>query len=847
MKFNPILAAKRINNNYKDYIKSTFYIKDQDFRKEYIKEVDIYEFSKGPYLECVDAFEIGNSLSNLVNNNILSASFKKLFMYDQEQYERPLYLHQEKAIRTAIDDKNMIITTGTGSGKTECFLYPILNYLLNEESKNTLCPGVRVLLLYPMNALANDQMQRLRQILEKYPSITFGAYTGETKTSEHDARNNYYKLHDNREPLKNELISRKTMIENPPHILVTNYAMLEYLLLRPKENVFFDSIYSKYWKYIVLDEAHVYSGASGMEVSILMRRLLYRLSNNEKIRFILTSATLGDEKSNSKIIKFGNSLCADRIFENDSIIRAIRKPVSTSKEYSLNPLIYRKISDLIDNEELNEASLKKNILAAFDQYLGINIDYNKSDDIHKILFYVFSKDELYFQIRRYLFDGALTATELADKININLQYIIYFINIASFAQKNKAKLLDAKYHHFIKTLEGAYISFYPKKTLSLVPKKTIINDNQESQCYKLSVCQFCGTVYIEGQIRKGKLEQVSGLAPSYFMVIENDYIKLPISIGSKEIVKKKKNFKSNVLKLCTICGRVTPYNSKKCCDCPKEAEQLLYKVKNDSEDKLVHKCQFCETVSPRNSILRGFYLGQDASTAVVCESLYNELPKRKMKNYKPKVSCLFDTEDNNEYLYSKRLLMFSDSRQDAAYFASYFQYTYDVFFKRRLMLKSVKELMEAYVEEFKNGIPLLSFIERMKSQFSKIENIEMLPDIIEKETWKTIISEFKDFSRNSLHSIGWMDLQIENKCLFPKDYEIAGIEFTQYQAQMISQLILDFCLKHGALELPDVVSMTNNDWAEFDFGAKEPFLSIYPQNTKKKCKEYYSQRKKCNK
>jgi len=88
----------------------------------------------------------------------------------------------------------MVVTTGTGSGKTECFLYPILNILLNESDSKTLSPGVRALLLYPMNALANDQMKRLRELLEYVPEITFGAYTGETKDSDREALSNYQDL-----------------------------------------------------------------------------------------------------------------------------------------------------------------------------------------------------------------------------------------------------------------------------------------------------------------------------------------------------------------------------------------------------------------------------------------------------------------------------------------------------------------------------------------------------------------------------------------------------------------------------------------------------------------------------
>ena len=93
----------------------------------------------------------------MVEEKLLASEFNKLFINSNNIYTRPLYLHQENAIKNYLADKNMVVTTGTGSGKTECFLYPILDYLLKQKALNgELSQGVRVLLLYPMNALAND-------------------------------------------------------------------------------------------------------------------------------------------------------------------------------------------------------------------------------------------------------------------------------------------------------------------------------------------------------------------------------------------------------------------------------------------------------------------------------------------------------------------------------------------------------------------------------------------------------------------------------------------------------------------------------------------------------------------
>lgn len=110
------------------------------------------------------------------------------------------------------------MATGTGSGKTETFIIPILNHLLELKRINKLRPGVKALLLYPMNALANDQMKRLRTLLANEPDITFGIYTGETEERYSDAYDKFVRMH-KEEPLKNELISREQMKKTPPYFI----------------------------------------------------------------------------------------------------------------------------------------------------------------------------------------------------------------------------------------------------------------------------------------------------------------------------------------------------------------------------------------------------------------------------------------------------------------------------------------------------------------------------------------------------------------------------------------------------------------------------------------------------
>ena len=316
-RFNPILASDNLKQSFIDYIATSFDIADPYYAQKLREELEQDGFvAKGPYLDVSGSFKAGKSLTELMDEGVASKLFSQLEPIDEKdreiKLERPLYLHQEQALRKANEGNNLVVTTGTGSGKTECFLIPIVNALLREQEQGTLADsGVRAIIIYPMNALANDQIKRMRNLLRNYPDITFGLYNGNTKHTQKEALAEYRKIHakdDNftKEPLENELISRETMQQTPPHILITNYSMLEYMLLRPKDDKVFSSAKLRY---IVLDEAHIYKGTTGMETSMLMRRLRARLNVSDQVQYILTSATLGGKEANKSIVEFGQQLC----------------------------------------------------------------------------------------------------------------------------------------------------------------------------------------------------------------------------------------------------------------------------------------------------------------------------------------------------------------------------------------------------------------------------------------------------------------------------------------------------------------------------------------------------------
>ncbi len=312
---NPIEMANGLNEWLKKRIRFSFPIDRAapELTEKLTAFFEEHPFLQDPCLEITPPYETGATLQEMVEDGVLLQKTATVFaevLADSTPDKVRLYCHQDEAIREVQKNKSLVVSTGTGSGKTECFLIPIVDYLLRKHEAGELTDDVHVMILYPMNALVNDQLARLREILNKIPEIRFGKYTGElssvsdeesidlSKTLVSEIENHCdSKLptglgFDRNVSLPNEVTRRSEWRRKPAHILVTNYSMLEYLLLRPEDS----RLFGDKWRFVVLDEAHCYNGAMGTEISWLMRRLSNRVaeqgSKKDSMQFIATSATL---------------------------------------------------------------------------------------------------------------------------------------------------------------------------------------------------------------------------------------------------------------------------------------------------------------------------------------------------------------------------------------------------------------------------------------------------------------------------------------------------------------------------------------------------------------------------
>ena len=213
------------------------------------------------------AYESAETLGELAASGVIREETAAFFGHNVR-----LYRHQRHALDAAQRKDNYVLSTGTGSGKSLAYLIPVYDHIIRNELSNR-TGGVRAVLVYPMNALINSQLQALEEYAEGYPQnpVTFARYTGQTTNEE-----------------------RGEIQNNPPHILLTNYVMLEYMLLRQSERSLLATT-TRDLRFIVMDELHFYRGRQGADVAMLMRRLSRKAKSD--VLYIGTSATMVSEGS----------------------------------------------------------------------------------------------------------------------------------------------------------------------------------------------------------------------------------------------------------------------------------------------------------------------------------------------------------------------------------------------------------------------------------------------------------------------------------------------------------------------------------------------------------------------
>lgn len=454
----------------------------------------------------IEHLEFRTRLINEKRNNAINSSFynqkelqdkflQKVALYKLNQ-DTILYSHQKKAVTSALKGKDFIMSSGTGSGKTEAFLLPTLAKLFSESDDERKKPGIRVIIIYPMNALINSQIDRLQALIgiqnPKREPIRFGLYNSKLKESLN--RNKVY-LDKNTEYSNwpdTQTIDREQLRRNPPHILVTNYSMLEYSLIRPKDLIIFNDDRQKLHT-IILDEAHSYVGAMAAEISMLIRRILIAFNKkSEDVQFFATSATLGDPKKDAGLVlrKFAADLFSKDLSNIEYITGNKLPPIKLVKKQSLKT--YEIFELLAEIDKINDDKKKLEIIS--NKFIKIN-----GDNYEKVLYEIFSRNRDIVDLINSLIDNPLKISGIMNKLNLdNNKLAFLFIKYLAIISPptKEMKPIKVRLHSVVEAPYGVKICPKCNKCYSYFKETCSCSDCNNQDLYELVICKKCGKPYL---------------------------------------------------------------------------------------------------------------------------------------------------------------------------------------------------------------------------------------------------------------------------------------------------------------------------------------------------------------
>jgi ATP-dependent helicase YprA (DUF1998 family) len=259
----------RLIEDYREFTGSFVDIHDKEIKQHVDERMASGYQWPDPWLSLNPSFASGGTVSDLIGEGLLQPAARGIFRLPGGQ-ELRLHQHQKEAIEAARTGRSYVLTTGTGSGKSLTYIIPIVDRVLKAKAEGTYQPGIKAIVVYPMNALANSQLGELEKFLgTSGQAVTFERYTGQESSEK-----------------------RAAIIASPPDILLTNYVMLELVLTRPRERGLVKA--ARGLRFLVLDELHTYRGRQGADVALLVRRVRDACETPD-VQCVGTSATMTSE------------------------------------------------------------------------------------------------------------------------------------------------------------------------------------------------------------------------------------------------------------------------------------------------------------------------------------------------------------------------------------------------------------------------------------------------------------------------------------------------------------------------------------------------------------------------
>ena len=476
---------KKLIDNYKTYIQSFLNIKDPTILKKVNDEIGDKKLWPEPLIQFNPTFEKGKLLSALVKERHLNGELDNIFTGFS------LYRHQEEAILLGAGGKEFVVTSGTGSGKSLTYIATIFNHILNEgESTNN---NVQAVIVYPMNALINSQFEELK----KFEIIYLEHYVGQKidkkgKTAD-EIIYELQQLTAKRFPItyapytgQEDEAKREALRANPPHIILTNFMMLEYMMTRGGNDVEIRKNILGSIKYLVFDELHTYRGRKGSDVSILIRRIKSAASN--PIKCIGTSATMVSSDNTTlleqkeKVAEVASTIFGSEIKSNQVVTEYLVRSIGGGKSPGKNDL----------KEAINLSLSTENGFDDFEQHAVANWIEEQIALETKEGVLIRRKPATLQDIAEQLAEAAEVEYEIAL---IHLQKLLQWANILNSDPEKQKNYLPYRIHQFIAQTGSVYATLGNQKSRDLFLDAGLYVENKETKLYPLVFSRASGHEY----------------------------------------------------------------------------------------------------------------------------------------------------------------------------------------------------------------------------------------------------------------------------------------------------------------------------------------------------------------
>lgn len=759
----------KLRNELENYIKSQYLGRSKILLDALEPRLDdegvLY---REPYIESSPAYK--TAYQGIAESSLpdwMKDYFQRLVDANLGVYESP-YVHQVHSLEEAVKGTDVFVASGTGSGKTECFMWPLMAKLA-EEARNRKdswkMRGVRTIVMYPMNALVSDQVSRLRRLIgddkQKFAHIfrevcgedvrrpQFGMYTGRTpypgigntkgqdKELSKTLQNLVVENDDNAafleelkksgripskvnlksfiEHLQNgehvtdpedaELITRFEMQKCTPDILITNYSMLEYMLLRPREaSIWEDTINwlkkdKKNKLLFIIDEAHMYRGSSGGEVALLIRRLFHKLGiNRNRVQFILTTASMPKNESEA-VISFALDLTAG-VGSGMVYLKGNRENIPEDGHLAI---LFQKFID-VDIDKLGDETSRLQELIRF--WKGIPDapeNFQTLDDAYHWMYDHLLRYAPFNRLISMCRGNAVSLNAIAENIFPNedqesaLQAVGVLLAIAPLAKSRKGALLfPVRMHMLFRGIKGIYACTNPEcsgshtdHTLTLgelyLDDGHLTCDKCGSMVYELYNDRRCGALFYKGYISEMDRDR-DGIAYLWHyptQIKDEDLKEIHLYIPEKDF--RLDGTRSKTVQPCyldTKSGFLYFYDDSMR---NKPGMRTLYfstsAKKDDPRIMTFASCPHCKRLFTQTRLTPFETRGNQA---------FNSLIKAQFE-LEPPVSGLSKDKFPNE---GRKVLLFSDSRQRAAKLARDMSDISDIEAARQLFALAIRKMCQ---------------------------------------------------------------------------------------------------------------------------------------------------------